>query len=214
MLEVAEKNIKSWFGNSINFEGHTLDIDHDRFGNLLANEYIKSDSDSTTNLILFLGGTIANFKKPAAILQVIHDSMGVNDFFVHHQTLDTVAGRHYFDFNHATPNFSLAPIHRYIFDLLNIDDTLYELDMGFDGILNERYIKVNLKIALSIQFTFDGGERIISFNKGDSILLWRHRHQNIVEMVQMLRESEFMTLQTSQATDQQSVLTISRIKHD
>ncbi len=86
--------------------------------------------------------------------------------------------------------------------------------MGFDGILNERYIKVNLKIALSIQFTFDGGERIISFNKGDSILLWRHRHQNIVEMVQMLRESEFMTLQTSQATDQQSVLTISRIKHD
>lgn len=214
MLDIAEKNVRSWFGDNIQYEGYALDIDHERFGNLLANEYIKSDSDKTTNLVLFLGSTIANFKKPASILQVIHDSMGINDFFLHHQTLDTLTGRRYFDFKSAPTNSSLAPNHRYIFDLLNIDETLYDVEMGFDADLHERYIKVELKIALSIRFLFDAGERIVSFNKGDKIQLWRHRHNSIVDILQMLHDSEFRTLQASRSTDQQSLLTISRIEHD
>jgi uncharacterized SAM-dependent methyltransferase len=214
MLEIAEKNIKKWFGDKIDYEGYALDIDHDRFGNLLAEEYIKTDSSSTTNVVLFVGGTIANFKKPGAILQVIHDSMGVNDFLIHHQTVDTQLGRHYFDFNDGTSSARLAPNHRYIFDLLNIDDSLYEVEMGFDSELSERYVRVALKIALSIRFRFEGGERILSFNKGDTILLWRHRHNNLIDIMTLLTNNDFSPIQVSQAFDQQSLLTISRIKHD
>ena len=214
MLDIAEKNINKWFGDKVDYEGYALDIDHDRFGNLLAEEYIKSDSKGTTNIVLFLGGTIANFKKPGTILQVIHDSMGVNDFMIHHQTLDTQFGRHYFDFNSGTSGSSLAPNHRYIFDLLNIDESLYEVEMGFDTEQSERYIRVALKIALAIRFKFEGGERIISFNKGDTILLWRHRHNNLIDILTLLTNNEFSPLQVSQAFDQQSLLTISRITHD
>jgi len=63
--------------------------------------------------------------------------MGVNDFLIHHQTVDTRLGRHYFDFNDGTSSSRLAPNHRYIFDLLNIDESLYEVEMGFDTELSE-----------------------------------------------------------------------------
>ncbi len=214
MLEIAENNIKTWFGDKIDYEGYALDVDHDRFGNLLAEEYIKSDSKGTANVVLFIGGTIANFKKPGTILQVIHDSMGVNDFLIHHQTVDTQLGRHYFAFHSGESGSSLAPNHRYIFDLLNIDDSLYEVEMGFDAKLSERYVRVALKIALSIRFEFDGGERIINFNKGDTILLWRHRHNSLIDIITLLTDNDFSPLQISQALEPQSLMTISRITHD
>jgi uncharacterized SAM-dependent methyltransferase len=214
MLTIAESNIKKWFDGQISFEGYSLDIDHDRFGNLLADEYIKTNHGRTANVILFLGGTIANFKNPDTVLRSIHDSMGVNDFFIHQQKLDTQTSRRYFDFNPTPSTARLAPMDQYIFDLLNIDESLYEVDMGFDVELNERYIRVELKVALSIHFEFQNGQRTIYFNKGDGILLWRHRQNNVVELMSQFMKNNLYPLQVSQTNDQEFVLTISRIKHD
>ncbi|HEX8182708.1 MAG TPA: L-histidine N(alpha)-methyltransferase [Candidatus Saccharimonadales bacterium] len=214
MLKIAESNIQSWFGGDIIFEGHEVDIDHERFGNLLAEEYIKTDSSRTTNLIMFLGGTIANFRKPETVLQVIHDSMGVNDFFIHSQKLDTLSSRRYFDFNPTPSTSQLAPLHQYIFDLLNIDDSLYEVDMGLDKTHHERYIRVILKVGLDIRFRFQGGERVISFDKNDKILLWRARQNNVTGVVNQLTENEFYPIHISQTSNQEFVLTVSRIRRD
>lgn len=213
MLKVAEANVKKWFNGKVNFEGHTLNVEHDRFGYLLANEYIKSDAQRTTNLIMFFGGTIQNFKNPGSILKVIHDSMGINDFFLHEQKLDTSSSRKYFDFNPNPAGARLAPLFRYIFDLLNIDETLYDVDMGFDPIESERYIRVVLNVALSLKFKFKGGERTIYFDKGDTIQLWRARQNTALQIVALLMHNELYPLQVSQTTDQEFVLTISRIKH-
>lgn len=214
MLEIAGKNIKKWFGDSVSYEGYALDIDHDRFGNILAEEYIKSDSHSTSNLVLLLGGTINNFKKANPILRVIHDSMGVNDFYLQSQKLDSQGTRRYFDFSATPTTSSLAPNHRYIFDLLNIDESLYDVEMGYDEKLNERYIRVALKVALSIRFKFHGGERTISFNKDERILLWRYRQDNVIEVVKQLTEADLYPLQLSQSENQEYLLSISRIKRD
>jgi hypothetical protein len=76
MLEIAESNIKTWFGETVQFEGYEYDVNYDRFSKLLANEYTRSDAGSTVNLVLLLGGTLSNMRYPDSGYRMIHDSMG------------------------------------------------------------------------------------------------------------------------------------------
>lgn len=214
MLEIAEHNVKTWFGESIQVEKYARDILYERFMDILAGEYIKKDSSETINLILFLGGTPCNFRDPNMPFRVIHDSMGVSDLLIHQQKLDTSATRKYFDFNTNPGVTTLAPNHRLIFDLFNIDESLYNVEMGFDEERSERYIRVRLKVALSIKFTFEDGERLINFNKDDTILLWRYVHSNALQVLKRLADNDLNPLQASQTDDQEFILTISRIKRD
>lgn len=214
MVDIARDNVKDWFGPDVPFEGYSLDLEHDRFGYLLADEYIKSNAGKTCNVFLFLDGPIVNFKKPGATLETIHDSMGVNDFLVHTQKLDTVASRRYFDFSPGQPNGGLAPNHRYIFDLLNIDESLYEVERGFDPKASERYIRIKLKVGLTVRFMFKKGERSIYFNKGDSLLIWRARHSNVLQIADTFKSNDLVPQLLSETVDQEFVLTISRIKRE
>lgn len=214
MLDIARNNLEEWFGDSFEIENYELDINRERFSNILAEEYISENAQSTVNIIFFLGGTLSNFRSPASIFRSIQDSMGLNDILIHSQKLDSASSRRYFDFNsgNETEELTLAPIHKFIVQLLNIDDSFYDIEMGYDDEQSERYIKIKLNIALSIEFIFEQGARTVSFNKGDSILLWRARQSSAMDIVNEMYSTGFYPLQTSQTDDQEYLLTISRIK--
>jgi uncharacterized SAM-dependent methyltransferase len=214
MLDIAKQNIKKWFGNKITFEGHELDISRDHFTNIIADTYINNTPERTGNLILFLGGTLLNFKKRDVPLQVINDSMGANDFLIHTQRLDTEKTREYFDFNFKPGDTSLSPNHRLIFNLLNIDDSFYDVEMGYDALIRQRYIRARLKIALSIKFTFKKGERQIEFDKGDAISLLRVAQDSALDILNQLDRNDFYVLQSSQTENQEYILTVSKVKRD
>lgn len=214
MLQIARKNIKKWFKDSVRFEDYQLDVNYEKFSNVLAEDYITGKSNETANIIMFLGGTIQNLRKPEAALRILHDSMGINDFLIHSQKLDTETSRRYFDFNLQPGSSSLAPNHRFIFDLLNIDPSFYEVEMGFDSDKKERYIRVRLKIALTLKFDFEIGQRILELDKGDTILLWRAWQKTALDVTKEIDKGEFYLLQSSQTDDQEYILTISRIKRN
>ncbi|HSW74947.1 MAG TPA: L-histidine N(alpha)-methyltransferase [Candidatus Saccharimonadales bacterium] len=214
MLQIARKNVKKWFNGAVQFEDHRCDINYEKFSDVLAQEYMSSKSSETANLILSFGGTISNLRKPAAAFRILHDSMGINDFLLHAQKLDTESSRRYFDFNLNPNSSSLAPNHRLIFDLLNIDPSFYDVEMGFDSEKKERYIRVRLKIALTLKFDFEAGQRVLELDKGDTILLWRAWQKSALDVTKELDESEFYPLQSSQTDDQEYILTISRIKRN
>lgn len=214
MLEIARRNLKEWFGDKVAFEGHKLDINYDRFATLLANEYIKKDANNTANLILLLGGTLCNMRAPDGAFKIIHDSMGINDFLIHTQKLDSPETRRHFDFNVDPGSSAPAPIHGLVVDLLNIDKSLYRLELGYDEQRHERYERLRFKVALTIKFSFDGGERVIDFNKGDAILIWRSWQQLALEVINQFDRNDFYLLQTSQTEDQEYILTVSRVKRD
>ncbi len=211
MLEIAEQNIKSWFDDKINFEGHKIDITHERFGNFLANEYLNNQSESTINLILFLGGTLGNLRAPADTLAVIANSMGRADMLLMSQKLDSTRTRHYFDFNTSPNNPSLAPIHRFVFDMLNIDESLYRVEMGFHPEHHARYIRVHLIVSLQIEFRLADGIRLISLEKGDSILLWYFWQQTLPEVSDQLIKGGFYPIHLSQSPDKEYLLSIARL---
>lgn len=214
MLRIAEKNVNKWFGGRVAFEGHELDITRDRFASILAGDYIKNSSKHTGNLILFIGGTLQNFRKRDVPLQVINDSMGTNDLLLHTQKLDSEKARRYFDFNFDPSTATLSPNHRLIFDLLNIGEQFYTVEMGYDPSDRQRYIRIRLKVALNMRFKFDDGEREIDLDKGVAILLWRASHDSSLDLINQFDRNDFYVLQSSQTQDQDYLLTVSRVKRD
>ncbi|HJQ08653.1 MAG TPA: class I SAM-dependent methyltransferase [Candidatus Saccharimonadales bacterium] len=214
MLQIARRNIKEWFGDKVPFEGYELDINYDRFANLLANEYIRRDSKDTINVLLLLGGTLVNLRAPDGALRVIHASMGRNDVLLHTQKLDTENSRRYFNFSLEPGKSPLSPNYRFIVDLLNIDESFYDTEMGFDEEKRQRYIRIRLKVALTLKFEFNEGERSVDLNKDDAILLWRAWHQNAFDVIEQFKRNDFHPLQISQTEDKEYILTISRIKSE
>jgi uncharacterized SAM-dependent methyltransferase/transposase len=214
MLRIAQQNIKEWFGGRVAFEGHELDISRDRFASILARDYIKNASMHTGNLILFLGGTLQNFRRKDIPLQVTNDSMGTNDLLIHTQKLDSAATRRHFDFNTQSGEQVLPPIHGLVIDLLNIDPSAYDVELGYDEQRRERYERIRLKISLTIKFDFTEGERLINLEKGESILLWRATQDSALDIINQFDRNDFSLLHMSQTEDQEYILTISRVKRD
>lgn len=212
MLHIAERNIKEWFGDKVKFEGHIRDISYERFDDLLVEDRLSSDSKEIGNLALLLGATLGNFNSPIDILRTIYGSMSQDDLLVYSLKPDTEASRNFFGISAKSGTDNLAATHSMALELLNIDKSLYELEMGYSERQRMRYIRVRLKTALTIEFVFDHGKRYVHFEKGDSILLWRARHQTTLEIISEFEEVGFALLQATLTTDRQYLMTISGVE--
>lgn len=211
MLRIAEKNIDEWFDGKVRFEGYVRDISYERFDDLLVSDSLNNDTGEVINLVLLLGGTPMNFRSPQDVLNVIYGSMGEHDLLAYTDKPDTEASRRYFDFNPKPGSIRLSPNHSFILGLMNIDQSLYDVEMGFNEQKRMRYIRIKLKAALSIKFKFESGERSVALEKGDTILLLRIWHQSIHEMIANFEEIGLTLLQSSLTKDRQFLLTISGV---
>jgi uncharacterized SAM-dependent methyltransferase len=214
MLEIARRNVHEWFDDAVTFESHEIDINHDRFMHIIGKEYVKKEYDETVNILLLFGGTLGNLRSPEGALRVIHDSMGARDFLLYEKKLDSVTTRRFFDFNPESDNTTLAPIFGFVVDMLNIDRSCYEVELGYDVDRKERYERIKLKIDLTIKFEFDGGQRAIHLNKDETILVWRSRQQTALDVINQFDTNDFHPLHTSQTDDQEYIFVVSRIKRD
>lgn len=213
MLAIAEQNITKWFGGRIKFEGHVRDIVYDRFSDLLADDSIGGANAPTVNLVLFFGATILNFREPEHALQTINNSMGKNDLLLFSLKLDTERARRYFDFSAESEGPVLDLIEKAILDFLNIEPSFYDVEQFFDSEKMARQIQVRLKVALSIEFQLgQDGKKVVELNKGETILLWRAKHQSAIETINQLDRNGFDLIQATRSKDQEYLLSISKIK--
>lgn len=214
MLNIAERNIKEWFHGEVDFEDYELDITRDHFDNIIANEYITDEANTTVNLVLNLGGTLYNLRDPDDGFRIIRKSMGVRDLLIHSQKLDTNGTRRYFDFNVEPASEPTLPlIHRFIVDQLGIDKSLYTLKQGFDETTHQRYERIRFETPVTIEFEFMSGKRGVSFEKGDSILVWRSWQQTAHEVAKQFDQNGFYVLNSAQTSDRAYILTISQVNN-
>jgi uncharacterized SAM-dependent methyltransferase len=212
MLRIAERNIKKWFGDRIRFEGYVRDITYERFDDLLVDDMLDKNADETLNLALLLGATPVNFQAPRDLLKVIYSSLGSDDLLVYSSGVDTPTNRRFFESNADAGASALSSKYSYIFGLLNIDESTYDVEMGFNAEKRVRYIRVRLKVGLTINFKFKNGERNVKLDKGDTILLWRAWHQTALEIITDFGETGFTLLQASLTKDRQFLLSISGVE--
>ncbi len=215
MLSIAERNIKKWFGNKVTFEGYPLDITYVRFADILAKDYLRSGASDTANLVLFLGGTPHNFRNPDDAFRAINESMNPNDLLIYTHKLETGDVRpEWFDHDVKAKKSTLAPRHRLVFDLLNIDESFYDVEVGFDKDTRQRYARTRLKVALTLKFDFVDGERILEFEKGDTILLWRLWQMLSSDVMDQFERNGFYVLHASQSEDHKYILAVAEVKRN
>lgn len=212
MLKLAEHNIKSWYGEKIKFEGYVRDISYEHFDDLLVDDMLDKDADKTINLVLLLGATPVNFRSFSDVFRAVQNSMSGNDLLIYTDKPDTETSRRYFDFNAHPGANKLSPNHQYILDLMNIKESLYDVEMGFDSIERIRYIRIRLKTAISIKFNFGNTERNVDLEKGESILLLRVWHLTALEIISAFEKIGFTLLQSSLTKSRQYFLSISAVE--
>jgi uncharacterized SAM-dependent methyltransferase len=212
MLDIARHNLELWFGDKITFEGYVCDFSHQRFRDLYLPQVFAEDETSTLNLHLFLGGTIANLRRPDRTLSTIHDSMSKDDILISTMKLDTPATRRYFDFSAGSDAPALDLQEKNILNLLNIDETLYSVEQRFDEKLLERRIQVRFNVAVCIEFELDGRTKTVEINKDDSVLLWRSKHRNLLQMLQLFDQNDFETMQTIRTKNLECLLIMSKVR--
>lgn len=212
LLDIGEQNLKSWFGDKINFERHIRDINYERFYDLLVADSFQGDEHKSINVVLFLGGTISNLREPDQTLRNINASMGRNDLFIITRKLDTPRARRHFDFGVEEDSIILAPQDKFILDLLNIDESFYTIEQFFDEEKRSRVIQAKMKIDLSIKFEFDGYQKVLEINKGENLLIWRSKHQGMTDIIDQFDKNSFTTLQATMSTDEEYSMFVAKVK--
>ncbi len=212
MLSIAEHNIQKWFGKEINFEGVTKDVTFERFRDVLLSDGFGKDSQNTINIILLFGTLITNFREPEQVLHVIRDSIGKHDLLVTFLKLDSNKSRRFFDFSVESDKAILGLQDRFILDLLNIEETFYEVEQFYDDKKKSRIIQVRLKVSISIQCEVDSFTKTINLHKGDTILLWRAWHYTDFEIIGVYDRNNFSLVQATKSKDQEYLLLTSKLK--
>lgn len=214
MLEIARHHLASWFGARLAFEGYQLDIAHERFANILAEDYLSSE-DETINLVLFLGATPTNLRVPDDAFHTIAESLNAQDLFIYTTKLEAPKDQpEWFEYEIGKGKPEVTKQHRLVFDLLNIKDSYYNVEIGYDKQLHLRYARTKFKVALRLDFGFESGKRAVAFEKGDSIVLWRCWLETPERLVNTLERSGFYVLHSSQSEDRRYILTISEVQRD
>jgi uncharacterized SAM-dependent methyltransferase len=214
LLDITEQNLRKWFGSSVLVEKYVRDITHQRFAEILTTNSYGQDATSTLNVVLFLGGTISNFKEPGQVLRTIRDSLGKNDVLITTVRLDSKRSRRFFDYNIKADKDILTLQDRWMLDLLSIDEPFYDVEQFFDERQMSRFVQVRLKFDISINFKLDAYLKTVEMYKGESILLVRMLHFNDKEIMRLYDESNFDQLRSAKTPNQEYLLLVSQVKAD
>lgn len=209
MLEIAKRNIDSWFDGKVNVETHVRDMTTERFKDLLVSDYLGTDADKPLNIVVLLGATLLNLREPEDMLRVVRTSMMPDDVLIYTTKLDTENARRYFDFN-AEGAAELSDNHRTVIDLLGIEPSMYEVEQFYDGDLRCRLIRIRMKLDVTVRFKRAGGEWRAELSKDDTITLWRALHFTARETVDQFDQSGLSLLDASITPDDEYLLTMSR----
>ena len=211
MLAAAEANVAEWLNDEIRFESYPRNLNYDRFEDILQEDLFEASNKSPVNLVLLFGGTLTNCKDPDLALQIIAASMNKDDYLIYALKLDTESSRRYFDFQ-LEPNQLLTPRHALVLDLLNIDQSLYDVEQFFDPEKKARFIQIRLKVDLSIAFDIKRSKKQLHLRKGEAVVLWRYWHQSATDVIAQFDRKGFELLQASLTGNQEYLLTISKVR--
>ncbi|HKX24373.1 MAG TPA: L-histidine N(alpha)-methyltransferase [Candidatus Saccharimonadales bacterium] len=213
MLDIAIANLKGWLGERVTFSRHQLDIAQHRFADKLFDDYFRPEQD-TVNLVLFLGATPANLRNPSDAFRAICDSMNPNDILIYTDGINPKRVPEWFEHSYESRprKPEILDRHKFVFNLLNIHESFYTPELGFDLVSQQSYSRAKLKYALKLVFDLGSGRRVVNLEKGDSITVWRCWQPVVADLMNILESTGFYVLHTSQSQDHNYILTIAEVK--
>lgn len=215
LLDIAQNNVKNWYGDKIEVEAHNLDINYDMFKDILfKNSYRETAESDTVNIILFLGSTIENQRLYFQSLDRIKNSMGQNDIFVLGHRLDSETSRREIHFNAPDPSIPNSDISQYmmVLKLLNIPEDAYEVERFYSEKQKSRLFQAKLKTDIQINFKTKNFNKTLILSNKDKMIFFRHGHHTFSSVVNTLDNIGFTVLHATTALIYEQVVVISKIE--
>lgn len=205
MLDITSKNIKEWFNDSVPVETHIRDISCETFADVIAEPPDqKTQKQSTVNIVLSLGGYISNFRNPEDMLRTINRSMGPDDIYLCNFRLNTNTVKHQVGF--------ISKYHEQIktvLDSIGIDESQYDVEIGFSEEENIRFARIRLKRTLQIEFKLKEGSWFVELSKDETILTYRASFNDTFESPKKLfYDNGFNPLMTTQLLSHESMFVL------
>lgn len=208
MLNVAERNINSWFDGHVTCEMYIKDISHQLFGDVITEPVNPSTQrQEIVNLVLLFGGSISNFKDPDDVMRNISKSMGSQDIFMSHFKIGTQAVKNRLSFIN---NYQAQCAK--VLELMGIDRSLYTSEIGFDDETPMRYGAIRLNRTIKINFQLPKGTWVVDLKKDDSILTYRARFNEPFDTPRTLfYKNGFNPLLTTRTLDNTGMLVLATL---
>jgi uncharacterized SAM-dependent methyltransferase len=210
LLKITERNVAEWFNNEVLTEMHILDISHERFGELLSESY-GSDASSTLNIVLFLGGTIGNFREPFTSLQAIRESLGKDDILITSDEFDNENARKFFGSANLETFSNVSLRNQLLLELLGLDETMYEMEHVFDEKIKSHLVRARLKTEIIINIRSLNYQKQIRFDKGEHILVFRMWEWTNNELVELYEKAGLTQLRMTKLPNNEYVLLVSQV---
>jgi uncharacterized SAM-dependent methyltransferase len=220
ILDFSQDNISKWFGSNVVQSSYKRDISIETIQDILIYESNLAEK-KIINLVMFVGSTIENQTKWHQTLESLSSSLSRNDLFLLGQTLDNKAARQYFDLSFQTnKKQTVAQKNLYYQDwqnlvipnLINIPLNSYEIIWEFNEIEKCRVMNMLLLRDITIKFKQDNFSKELNLYKGQKIVIWKHSHHTLIEIIKSLNHVNLKTLFTTTSKDEAQVLTISKLK--
>lgn len=212
MLDLSENKIREWLPKDIKVEKYVRDIDHDHFIDILTCNSFDDDASKTANIILFLAGPIVNFREPLQALKVIRESMSKEDILITTLKRDTPQARRFFDFNTDSDKNILNYHSRHLLELLNIEDSFYDVEQSFNEHKMLRSICLCLKLDLSLTFKVNDYSKTIELKKAQKILVFRSWHQSDMSIMSQFDLADYSLLLMTKSLDDQLIFIAAKRK--
>jgi uncharacterized SAM-dependent methyltransferase/transposase len=177
MLDLAKKNINTWFGNGIKVSYARRDINYDHIEDLLFYSKRNQKFKNSENLILFLGSTVENQFNYMEPLRNIGSKITFDDIFVLGITLNNNRSKSYFDFTDKA-SFNLRSFRTWK-DLFNLSDEDFEIEFMYDSQQSSRLLQITPKKDIEIIFKNEQIDTSVEVNKGTKLTIWRHSHHTL-----------------------------------
>jgi len=189
MIEIAEENLDNWFGNNINSKFYLKDINKNSLEDIILG-LNKTKNNQTKNIIFFLETTIENQKFYTETLLNLKNSMGKDDLLIIMQSLNNSQSQLYFDLWNYEGNGTrkLPDQVAWIPELLGLSEEIYETIFEYNQKDKARFIKLKLNYEADLEFESKNFYKKVEFSKGEELIVWRHSHHPLEEIVKSYNE--------------------------
>ncbi len=208
IINMGLANIKKWFGDSIEVDSQSVDIAGSHFREILAKH-----EDQGRNVVLFLGFTIENLRNKIETLLNIKNSMNNSDILVVTYSLDIDSSKPIrFPDLKDSPDEKLGLKKRWIPELLGIMPSMYDVldEYNYESRERRKYIIFNHDIE--IEFNTNLGIKNVYFRAGDKLLIWRHTHHLLHELIKDLDDFGFNIDASITSDDREEVTLVLSMK--
>ncbi len=195
MLNLSQKNIKSWFP-LVEFKGYVLDFEEQNFKKIALDNKTNSEGLRIINILLYLGGTIGNHRDRINVLNNFKESLGNDDILMLSYSLRLPDSSPSFNYNnHISQN-----AYKYLIDLLKIHPDDCEPIGGFNDDTGSYFTSIIIHQDYLLEFDVQGETQKVFLDKGDKIQIYRYFQYPLgknLEVDSFLQEIEQAGLQVN-----------------